>query len=144
MEPDMELVGEAADGVEALSLVEQADPDVLLLDLSMPRLDGLSVLARLRENGRRPRIVVYSGYADPASARAAHELGAADCLVKGVPTAVLIESLRAAGGATGPSGGRSLLATADVGGDPHRTARTRLRSSTGALEERGRSARASR
>lgn len=93
----MELVGEASNGVEALALVEQTEPDVLLLDLAMPRLDGLSVLARLRPNGRGPSVVVYSSCSEWSSARRARELGAADYLVKGVSPGAVIESLRRAG-----------------------------------------------
>jgi CheY-like chemotaxis protein len=97
IESDMEFVGEAADGAAALELVAETEPDVLVLDLAMPRLNGHSVLARLRDSDCATRIVVYSACEEPDSARAAHELGAAACLVKGVSPAALIESLRAAG-----------------------------------------------
>jgi DNA-binding NarL/FixJ family response regulator len=97
IESDMEFVGAAADGPAALALVAETEPDVLVLDLAMPRLNGLSVLARLRNSDCATKTVVYSSYEEPDSARAAYELGAADCLVKGVSLTALIESLRVAG-----------------------------------------------
>ena len=75
--PDVEVVGEAADGGEALDAVRDLDPDVLLLDLSMPVLDGLEVIDRLRERRSTVAIVVFSGFAafrmeDEIRVRGAH------------------------------------------------------------------------
>jgi DNA-binding NarL/FixJ family response regulator len=78
----MEVVGEAADGHEALDRVDELDPDVVLLDLGLPTLDGLEVLARLQGRAR-PKVVVLTGFDDPATHARARELGAAACLVKG-------------------------------------------------------------
>jgi DNA-binding NarL/FixJ family response regulator len=96
IEEDLELVGEAADGIEALELIERVEPDVVLLDLAMPRLDGLAVLTKLSSNGVRPRVVVYSCNSEIESVLAAGRLGAAEYLVKGARPDAVIESLRRA------------------------------------------------
>lgn len=61
--PDIEIVGTARDGLEALELVKTAQPDVLLLDIVMPRLDGFSTLAELKgmELAKRPRVIMLTG-----------------------------------------------------------------------------------
>jgi len=61
-EPDLEVVGEAADGEEALALVAERDPDVLLMDIRMPRLDGLATTRRLAEIGARARVIVLTTF----------------------------------------------------------------------------------
>jgi chemotaxis response regulator CheB len=71
-----EVVGEACDGLEALRLVDDAAPDVLLLDLAMPNMDGLEVLVHLRATDHSPIVVVLSGFTDGAE-EAARNLGAA-------------------------------------------------------------------
>jgi DNA-binding NarL/FixJ family response regulator len=96
LEPDFEVVGEAEDGRRALELVEQSSPDLLLLDIAMPELDGLEVLEQLRERERRPRVLVYTGFASPEVERSARELGAVDVVVKGLDPTLLIDRLRAA------------------------------------------------
>jgi len=88
----LRLVGEAADGREALSVVAAERPDVLLLDLAMPVLDGLEVLARLPTD-QELKVVVYSGFAGEDLKAAALAAGADDYLVKGVDPAVITERL---------------------------------------------------
>ena len=61
-ESDMEIVGTASDGMEALALTAQLKPDILLLDLVLPKLDGLEVLRRLQETGAHCHIIVLSGF----------------------------------------------------------------------------------
>ena len=61
-EGDMEVVGTAADGMEALSLLAQEQPDVLLLDLVLPRLDGVGVLQRMGETGVNPVTMIVSAF----------------------------------------------------------------------------------
>jgi CheY-like chemotaxis protein len=90
-----EVVGEAGDGVTALAEVERLDPDLLLLDLGLPELDGLEVLERL--DGRaRPTTVVLTGFTDPATLERARSLGASDCLVKGADLTRVPDRLAAA------------------------------------------------
>lgn len=92
----LQLVGTAADGHEAIELVTETRPDVILLDLSMPVLDGLEVLTSLREHHPKTRVVVYSGFSGAEIQAAAFEAGARDYLVKGVEPDVIIERLLAA------------------------------------------------
>lgn len=79
-----EVVGEAADGVEALEQVRTHTPDLLLLDLSMPRMDGLEVLDRLRPLGLATKVIVLSGHAADSAAEASLERGALAYIEKGV------------------------------------------------------------
>lgn len=91
LEPRVELVGEAADGRDAVALAERVDADVLILDLAMPLLDGLEVLERLRRTRPSLRVVVYSGLSDPQLVEQARRLGAAEVVVKGAAPEDLIE-----------------------------------------------------
>lgn len=77
-----EVVGEAGDGVVALELVATLDPDLLLLDLAMPRMDGLEVLDVL-DDRTRPSVVVLTGFEDPALERRVLDAGASGYLTKG-------------------------------------------------------------
>ena len=61
-EGDMEPAGQAEDGVEALALAAELKPDILLTELVLPRLDGLTLLRRLPETGASPRVIVVSGF----------------------------------------------------------------------------------
>ncbi|HSK23616.1 MAG TPA: response regulator transcription factor [Egicoccus sp.] len=87
-----EVVGEAADGVEALDLLAAVEADVLLLDLAMPRKDGLEVLTEL-DRRPRPRVVVLTGFVEPALRRQVLDLGAHACLEKGADFASLTNAV---------------------------------------------------
>ena len=78
-EPDMEVVGTAPDGEEALRMIELYKPDVVLLDLIMPKIDGLGVMEKLRKSnsGRIPKIIVVSAVSQESVTENAFELGAA-------------------------------------------------------------------
>jgi len=80
---DIEVVGEAGDGVAALDGVRETRPDVLLLDLSMPRLDGLEVIRSLRAERVDTRVVVASGFAASRLASVALREGAVAYFEKG-------------------------------------------------------------
>ena len=80
---DIEVVGEAGDGVEAVAQVERLQPDVVVLDLSMPRLDGLEALPRIKEVAPATAVVVFSGYAASRMREAAIEGGAVRYVEKG-------------------------------------------------------------
>jgi DNA-binding NarL/FixJ family response regulator len=76
------LVGTAADGEEAVALAERLDPDVVLMDLRMPRVDGIEAIRRLAERGDRPRAIALTTYADDASVLGALRAGARGYLTK--------------------------------------------------------------
>src|ERR687884_1428003 len=99
-QPDLEVVGQAGTGPEALALVAARDPDVLLLDLEMPGLDGVGVLRRLREAGARTRTIIFTVFDTDERIIAAVEAGAAGYLLKGAPRADIFAAVRtvAAGG----------------------------------------------
>ncbi|MFI6506141.1 response regulator [Streptosporangium sp. NPDC050855] len=104
LQDDLEVVGEAADGAEAVALVESLAPDVLLLDLKMPVLDGLGALLSLAERGLSPRVLVLTSVGDPAGVAPAMRAGAAGFLYKDVEPAALVQAIRAV------HGGQVLLA----------------------------------
>src|SRR6202158_109757 len=64
LEDDFEVIGEAADGREVLERVQELDPDVLLLDLRMPNLDGLSALQALQQTNKRTRVIILTASED--------------------------------------------------------------------------------
>jgi len=78
----IELVGTAADGEEAVALALRHDPDVVLMDLRMPRVDGIEAIRRLAERGDRPRAIALTTYADDASVLGALRAGARGYLTK--------------------------------------------------------------
>jgi DNA-binding NarL/FixJ family response regulator len=78
----IELVGTAADGEEAVALARERDPDVVLMDLKMPRCDGIEAIRRLAARGDRPRAIALTTYADDASVLGALRAGARGYLTK--------------------------------------------------------------
>ena len=78
----IELVATAADGEEAVALAATHDPDVVLMDLRMPRLDGIEAIRRLAARGERPRAIALTTYADDASVLGALRAGARGFLTK--------------------------------------------------------------
>jgi DNA-binding NarL/FixJ family response regulator len=99
-QPDLEVVGQAETGPEALALVASREPDVLLLDLEMPELDGVGVLRRLRETRSPTRAIVFTVFDTDERIIAAVEAGAAGYLLKGAPRGEVFAAVRtvAAGG----------------------------------------------
>jgi DNA-binding NarL/FixJ family response regulator len=89
-----EVVGEAADGSSALERIEAVDPDLLLLDLSMPDMDGLEVLDALGR-GSRPKVVVLTGFEDPQLEERVLAAGAVAYLTKGAALRSLGDRLAA-------------------------------------------------
>jgi DNA-binding NarL/FixJ family response regulator len=78
----IEVVGTAADGEQAVAMAGELEPDVLLLDLRMPRCDGVEATRRLRERGPEPKVLVLTTYADDRSVLAALQAGANGFLTK--------------------------------------------------------------
>ncbi|GAA3353640.1 response regulator transcription factor [Saccharopolyspora gregorii] len=97
-EDDMEVVGTASDGVEALEMVALHRPDVVLMDIRMPRLDGLDALQRINATGAvdPPKVVVVTTFEDDEYVHRALNGGASGFLLKTASSALLLEGVRAA------------------------------------------------
>lgn len=93
---DMEVVGEAEDGQQAIDLVEQLAPDVLVTDVAMPRLNGSQAAERVRALGRRTRVVILSMYSDETIVRQALLSGARGYVLKRSVAEELLLAVRAA------------------------------------------------
>jgi len=93
-QPDMCCVGHAKDGEQALAMALSLEPDVLLLDLGLPRLDGLGVLEALQRAQRPVRVLVVTARLDEPSIRAALSLGAAGYLAKNENSEELLLAIR--------------------------------------------------
>ena len=94
LEDDIEVVGETGDGAETAELAAALVPDVILLDLKLPVLDGLGVLAELRDRGLPTRALVLTSVADQASVTVAMRAGAAGFLYKDVDPDALVRAVR--------------------------------------------------
>ncbi len=93
-EPDIHVVGEAADGHEALDVVQQLQPDVLLLDISMPGLGGLTVLSRLQTAAPHTRALVLTMHSDEEYARQVLASGGAGYILKQSADEVVVAAIR--------------------------------------------------
>lgn len=100
IEGDIEVVGRAADGREALELIEEHRPDAVLADIEMPRMTGLELAAELVRRGSPTRTLIVTTFARPGYLRRALEAGAAGYLLKDSPAEELADAVRrvAAGG----------------------------------------------
>lgn len=92
--PDIEVVGEASDGEEALAMVPELQPDVLLLDIRMPRLNGIGVLDALRGMDALPATLVLTTFDDGDAAISAIKAGAKGLMLKDVSLEDLAEAIR--------------------------------------------------
>jgi DNA-binding NarL/FixJ family response regulator len=95
-QPDMELVGEAATGIEAVERVRTLRPDVVLMDLQMPDLDGPAAIATLREQAPGARVLVLTTFGTDADITRAVDAGATGYLLKDAPREQLFGAIRAA------------------------------------------------
>jgi two-component system, NarL family, response regulator NreC len=93
---DIEVVGEAVDGADAVELVQSVVPDVLLIDIAMPRLNGIQALEQLRARGATTKVVVLSMYSDETLVRQALQKGARGFLLKGSVSEEMLLAIRAA------------------------------------------------
>jgi DNA-binding NarL/FixJ family response regulator len=92
----VEVVGEAADGAEAVTLAERLRPDVILMDLIMPRRDGIEATRLLKERGVPSRVLILTSFADDKKVREAIQAGAIGYLMKDVLRRELMEAIRSA------------------------------------------------
>jgi DNA-binding NarL/FixJ family response regulator len=96
LEPDMEVVGEAADGAECVRLVADRDPDVVLMDVRMPVLDGIQATRRLTDARARSRVLVLTTFDIDEYVFEALRAGAAGFLLKDAPREQLVSAVRQA------------------------------------------------
>ncbi|MDX5577970.1 response regulator transcription factor [Streptomyces sp. ID01-9D] len=104
--PGFEVLGEAADGVDALAVTERLDPDVVLMDLRMPGGGGVAAIAELTRRGARSKVLVLTTYDTDSDTLPAIEAGATGYLLKDAPREELFAAVRAA------ADGRSVLSPA--------------------------------
>ena len=93
-EPDLRIVGEAGDGLEAVQLVERLQPDVLVLDLMMPGLNGDEVARQVSQHVRKTRIVALSMHTSEAYVLKALRSGAVGYVLKGSSSTELVQAIR--------------------------------------------------
>ncbi|PNU21831.1 DNA-binding response regulator [Geothermobacter hydrogeniphilus] len=92
---DFQVVGEAGNGVETIAMARKYGPDIILLDISMPKMDGLQAVGLLANACPQARVIVLSRYEKEAYACQALKNGAHGYLVKGAPSEELLEAIRA-------------------------------------------------
>lgn len=96
-QPDLEVVGEAGDGEDALRLAAETDPDVVCMDVQMPRLDGVEATRRLVAGGTRAAVLILTTFDTDEALFAALTAGAAGFLLKSAGPEELIEAVRVLG-----------------------------------------------
>jgi DNA-binding NarL/FixJ family response regulator len=111
---DLEVVGEAGDGAEAVALALELEPDVVLMDVRMPDMDGVQATRALVDGGSRSHVIILTTFDLDEYAHAALRAGASGFLLKDAPTADLLSAIRAVASGdavVAPSTTRRLLAT---------------------------------
>jgi NarL family two-component system response regulator LiaR len=119
--PDLELVGEASNGQEALDMCEQVQPDVILMDLVMPGMDGIAATRAIRERWPLVQVIALTSFQDKALVQEALQAGTISYLLKNVSIDDLAEAIRAAyaGRPTlAPEATRTLIQAAGQGPAP--------------------------
>src|SRR3954470_606938 len=92
-EPGFEVVSEGADGIDAIRMARDAHPDVLLLDVAMPRMGGVEALASLSNGGAGPRIILLTAAIQPSDLLKAIQFGARGVVMKESATRLLIDGI---------------------------------------------------
>jgi DNA-binding NarL/FixJ family response regulator len=93
-EPDIEVVGEAGDGAEAIAVIEQTRPDVVVMDVRMPRMDGVEATRRIRAGGDAPRVLILTTFDLDEYVYEAIRAGASGFLLKDTGARNLIDGIR--------------------------------------------------
>jgi DNA-binding NarL/FixJ family response regulator len=124
-QPDLEVVGEAGDGEQAVELVAELEPDIVLMDVRMPTMDGVEATRRIVAEGRRSRVIILTTFDLDEYAYSALRAGASGFLLKDAPPADLLSAIRAVArgdAVVAPSTTKRLLASvADRLPDPSGT-----------------------
>ena len=94
LEPDFEIVADAADGEMALDLIKQYQPDLLVSDIEMPKLTGLELAQRVKDEASNTRVVIVTTFARAGYLRRALDAGVRGYLLKDSPSAQLADALR--------------------------------------------------
>jgi two-component system response regulator DesR len=94
LESDLDVIGSAANGEEAWTLIERDKPDVVVTDIEMPRLTGLELAQRIRERGVGCKVIILTTFARPGFLRRALDAGVGGYLLKDAPADQLAEALR--------------------------------------------------
>jgi DNA-binding NarL/FixJ family response regulator len=95
---ELEVVGEAANGLEAISQAKALRPDVVVMDLEMPVMDGFEATRLIKSCGPAPRVVILSVHASPEEQQCAQEAGADGFVVKGASYQILLNAILAKDG----------------------------------------------
>jgi DNA-binding NarL/FixJ family response regulator len=90
---DFEVIAEAVDGQEAVRMATALSPDVIVMDLEMPGMDGLEATRQIKERGLASRVVILSMHADPENVARARFVGADEFIVKGTDFKILINAI---------------------------------------------------
>jgi NarL family two-component system response regulator LiaR len=101
-EPDLHVGGEAEDGAEAIRLAQEFQPDIVLLDLAMPRVNGLEALQRIKAERPETKVIIVTVHAEDAYRRAAADGGADAFLLKKTLVTVLLPTIQRLRGSTSP------------------------------------------
>ena len=96
VEGDISVVGEAIDGHEAIDAAQTHAPDVVLLDISMPKMDGITALPLIRQASPRSRVVMLTGFSTDEIRQRCADLGAVEFLAKGVIASDIVDAVRRA------------------------------------------------
>jgi NarL family two-component system response regulator LiaR len=96
LEEDIEVVGEAGNGVEAAQKVKELVPDVVLMDLAMPEMDGVAAAAKIRELSPKTRVLVLTNFAEDEQVFGAMKAGATGYLLKDVEPTDLVQAIKSA------------------------------------------------
>lgn len=94
--PELILVGEASDGGKAIELCNQLTPDVILMDLMMPEVDGVTAIQSIMKSHPKTRILVLTSFVENEKVQAALKAGAVGYLLKNISAAELVEAIKAA------------------------------------------------
>ena len=95
-EPDIEVVGEAVDGMQALEKVKDLNPHVVLLDIAMPNLNGLEVIGLIKESAPESQIIILSMHANESYVHQVLKSGALGYVLKASPSTDIVDAIRAA------------------------------------------------